>query len=402
MDNNNSAQNNSSFSPPTLSPATPKLEAPILPASSQSQLFIHPEHEAGTLTVKQEKSGNLTVRFDHKFLIFFSFILVFGSVAALLFFFLLPRSQTVKFANSTKEVVSSSSEKTEEIDKSLEILYKARTSQTDDVTLSGISVQGTQLTNSSNTMVKPDFFANILDLAKKSNETLESKEKVRGFSVPAYDPNKESRKHRELAKDISEKSEAAQEVNIKLIQLKSTTTPTSANELKTELEKLQENSKEYIDQADSTAEYYISLSDSAIELTNLASSLNTTKDIDNAISKLSSLKTKFSEEENLPSGIEEYNKDIVETFDLLIGFFQQIRNGSIVTQDQALKAYNNFIVQVQSVSQRALTHEIDFWQNNDALTGWENLLDEHTNVLKKAEKVKNSNDFILLQWAGAT
>jgi len=405
MDNQNSLP--SANISPSTEPAAQRTQ-PQMPTTtarpSEAQIFIHPEHDAGTLAIAQSASRAPTRKRADKMLVFLSIMIAILIISGSAFvFILIPRSQNVSFANSVKDTVSTGSEKAEKVKASLEVLYKARTGEQDDVTLSD-SRQGNATLIATGQEQGLGFFNAAANLTKQTRDNLDQKEDVKGFAVPAYDPNQESRKHRELADDISKKATDALELNNKLVDLAEISVPSGAKELKEQASKLEKSTAGYIDQALDTSKYYVDLSEAAIELVRLASSIYSAKDIDNAISTLSGLKTKFAEYEKtkLPEGMENYNKDIVETFDLLLIFYQDVQGGKLNTEQKILNAYESFVANLQSISVRAVSDEISFWQNNQALNSYDELADQQTNVLKTAEQVKDQNNFFLLEWTGTT
>ncbi len=390
---------------PNIKPSTqesPSQPTPSFTRPPDAQIFIHPEHEAGTLAVAQQISPKTSKKKTDKMFLLLSIVIALLIVAGSgIFFILIPRSQNVTFATSVKETVSSSSERTEKVNSSLEILYKAITAQAEDVTLS-------QNQNIRFISTKEDSFGGVFDsasrLVQQTKDNLSKKEDVKSFAVPAGDPNQEARKHRELAQDISEKAKSAEELNAKLLALINKPIPNGSKDLKDETTKLHKSTKDYIDQSTNTSDYYVAISEASIELVTMASSIYSEKDIENAISKLTSLRTKFAEYEKskLPQGIDNYNKDIVETFDLLLILYKDVNEGKLKTEQQIVNAYTNFMNDLQSVSVRAVNDEVSFWQNNQALNSFDKLSDKQTQVQKDAETVKDNNNFFLLEWAGVT
>lgn len=405
MDNQNSLP--STNISPSTEPVNQNIQPQINPSPTRpddAQIFIHPEHEAGTLEVAKPVGNRPAKKGTDKMLLFLSLVIAVLIVSGSAFvFILIPRSQSVSFANSIKDTVSAGSEKAEKVKASLEVLYKARTGEQEDVTLSESQDQEIKLIATGAEKAQT-FFDAAANLVKQTQDNLNQKENVKSFAVPAYDPNQESRKHRELADDISKKAKDADELNRKLVDLAQKSVPEGAKELKKQASDLEEDTANYIDQALDTSNYYIDLSEAAIELVRLASSIYSAKDIDNAISTLSSLKTKFAEYEKtkLPEGMENYNKDIVETFDLLLIFYQDVQGGKLNTEQKILNAYESFVSDLQSVSVKAVHDEISFWQNNEALNSFDEIADQQTDVLKAAEKVKDQNNFFLLEWTGTT
>lgn len=400
MDNQNSLPQQNIATSSSLEQDFPKQPRPSQTPTNDSQIFIHPDHESGTLAVAQQAQPVTRKKKTDLVLIVLAIVIGLLVVAgSATFFIMIPRSQNVNFANSIKDTVGSSSEKTDKVNSSLEILYKAITSQAEDVTLS-LSQDFRFITT------KEDSFNGIFsaasNLAKQTKDNLAQKEDVKSFAVPAGDPNQEARQHRELAQDISEKAEDATELNDNLSDIVSKPVQGGSEKLKIEASKLVETTAKYIDQSTDTANYYVALSEASIELVTLGSSLYSAKDIDNAISKLTSLKNKFAEYEksSLPERIEDYNKDIVDTFNLLLALYQDVKEGELNTEEKIAVAYTNFMNDLQSVSVRAAHDEISFWQNNEALKSFDKLSDKQTAVQKQAEQVKDANNFFLLEWAG--
>ncbi len=405
MDNQNSLpkQNNApienSLKQSSIQPQPPRPNPTI---SNDTQIFIHPDHESGTLTVPQQTNSKTPKKKVDLMLVLLS--IVSGSliiIGSAIFFILIPRSQNVTFATSIKDTVSSSSDKTDKVNSSLEVLYKAITKQEEDITLSQYQDLNV-LPTAENSLTS--IFNAASNLAKRTKDNLDQKENVKSFAVPAGDPNEEARQHRELAQSISDKSSDANEINQELSDLVSKPVQIGVKELKFETTELIKTTTKYIEQATYTADYYIALNEASIELVTLASSLNSAKDIDNAISKLASLKTRFAEYEKakLPEKIEDYNNDIVEILDLLLVFYQDVKAGKLDTEEKIVKSYTVFMTDLQGVAARSTHDQISFWQNNDALKSFSKLSSKQTEVQKQAEKVKDANNFFLLEWAGVS
>lgn len=376
-------------------PATSSQQLPNLPISPNSHILIHPEHEKGNLIILQQ-SERTSSNFPYV-KVFLTLVILFllGTTAAIVLIFI-PMSQAYNFASNSKESVTISSANIEKVNGSLDILYKARSgSEPNDITLSDETVLD------ANTKMLSD---SIFDSAKHSSErvkdVVDKSSHVKAFSVPANDPSIEVRKHRQLASDIATKVTASKTTLAKLVELKNKAVPSQASELKTNLSKLETDTNKYIDQAQKTSDYYVAVSEASIDLYTLASATNTVKDIDSAISKISSLKSEFASYKALPAEMDSYNQDLVDMFDLLAKYFENLKTA---VQGQKLdpnQQYTSFLLQLQSISAKAVSDEITFWQNNNSLSNYSDLAKEHTTVITSSQKVKDANYFFLLSWIG--
>lgn len=365
---------------------------PTLPVSNNSQVFIHPEHEQGSLVIPKNPQ-----RIKNRFLPLTLTISIVGllSIAALIFGYFIPRSQAVSYAKSVREFVTESSEKLDKVNSSLDILYKARTAQKEDVSVTKVLEASTSKDSS-----EINIFRNAQRVIAEIKQNFEKNSKVKGYTLPSDDPAFEIRQHRELARDIAKKTLEAEITLEKIADLEKQSIPQTANAVKEKISNLEEGSNNYVDQAKKSSEYYIDVSDASIELLSLANSINTPKDLDITISKFSALKSKFSNYQNLPEEIEAYNSDLIEVFDLSATYISQIRevvNSGYVKPMPSSQLFNS---QLQSISSRAVDDEISFWQNNESLSSYDDLSKEHTDILESSQKLKDKNYFFFLKWLG--
>ncbi len=375
-----------------------------LPQSPKTQVFTHPEHELGNLIKSVGSNKTFSISFKPIFLA--AFFVVFGIVLAVLLFNFLPATQTVTYASLVKEAVTNSSEKVDKINSSLDIFYKARTAQVDS-DVSQINNQPVLGISSRVLTSKTQIFKTSQNILQTVNEAVNKKTKVKGFSIPDNDPTKEVRSHRDLATDIGVSVTSGKEINEKLVDLENNNIPSSAVDLRSSIHKLGEKTSEYLDQAQKTSDYYIEVSDASIDLINLAQNLAglstiTKKGLEDDISKLSALKSKFAGfgKKQLPEKIDAYNKDLVAVFDLLTNYFTVIKDqfdDPKPSLEADLSQYSN---QLQTISQRSVTNEIGFWQGNPSLSRFKDLSSQHTTVLELSRKVHDKNYFFFLGWLG--
>lgn len=378
---------------------SPKISAPknqqlpTLPLTANSQVFIHPEHEQGNLIIS--KPSKKSKRLFLPLILLISTIGLVSSIA-ILFFYFIPKAQAVNYAKNTKELVSSSSEKLDKVSSSLNILYKARTAQTEDVTLTKVLEANTLKRD----VIESNIFKNTQKIVSIIRHNFEKNSNVKGYTVPNSDPSFEIRKHRDLARDIGKKTLEAEKILEEITDLKNQNVPQSAQEVKEDISALEENSSNYIDQANKCSNYYIDVSDASIELQSLANSINTPKDLDTTISKFSALKSKFSNYQDLPEEIESYNNDLVELFTLSATYITEIRDAVKNNDSRLMPNTLLFNSQMQSIATRAVNDEISFWQNNESLSSYDDLSKEHTDLLSSSQKLKDKNYFFFLKWLG--
>ncbi len=376
-------------------PGSSTSALPTLPKSDDSQILTHPEHILGKLALpKIKNTSGKSSSVSKTLLIFAGFLIIFFVVA--LFTFFIPRTNTFKFALESIEAVKTSSKNIDGVNSSLEILYQARSnSKESDVTVSKKNVLGTKTASQDLTI-----FVEAVATAEKIKDVFDKASSVKAFSVPSGDPTVLIRKHRELAIAIAEKVTAAKDSLAKIRSLKKATQGSTTSDLVAKLNSLESDTNRYIDQSQKTSDYYVEISEASIDLYNLAAATNTIKDVDSGIVKLGSLKAKFADHKTLPEQMSAYNEDLVEMFDLLGLYFGDLKSIMQGKKVDLTKNYAAFLLQIQSISARAINDEVSFWQNNKSLSNYDNLVQKHQKVITTSEKLKKSNDFFLLNWVG--
>lgn len=352
---------------------------------------MHPEHEQ--LKAQFAKPER---KIDHHFLIISILALGLLALVGAIFFFFLPRTQTFQFAKTAHEIVFNSQENTDKINQSLETFYESLNPEEQDAVLSSTLDFKLIATDRSDTFQQKflDFFEKSLALFNGSN--------VLGFTTPDSDPSKEDRKRRELAVEIEKNTKEAQKLNVQLSGLLKKQIPSGAQNLETNLEELNTETDFYINQAEKTSLYYVEVADASIEITKLANATGSFKDIDRAVSRLSSLKSNFvnKNEDELPEEIVNFNDTLVEILDLYIQLYKDLKGletASAQTQENLVGSYRTTL---NSLAIRFQSDEIDFWQNNSALSNYDELSSQQTSVLKEAENTGDDNSFFLLEWMG--
>jgi len=407
MENSSFLSNQNTSADLQVSATSPAQANPSFSSASEAQIFIHPDHEKGNLMFSNPTKNSAYKKTNNFTLILFSFLIGLLIISAsATFFVFIPKSQNVSFAIFVKETVTSSSEKTEKVNEALEVLYKAVTNQSEDITLSSNHGLNPTFANAEKLQGLSEAASN---LAKQGIDVFNNKENVKGFTVPKEDPNQNARKHRELAQNISDKAKDASISNKELIELinKNKNSPRGSEKLKKQASDLAETTTKYINEASYTANYYIALNEASIKLSTLAASIysNYSKtDIDNTIGDLTSLKNKFVgyEKDHLPEEMNDYNKDVIATFDLIINLFQSVKKGNLDTEEKIYLAYENFLNDLSAVGYRSVHDELNFWQNNKIINSFEKLAQKQTEVQKQAEILKDKNNFFLLDWVGVS
>ncbi len=382
--------------PPNLNQSGSSIPSfPPLPKRDHSQILTDPEHILGKLSLPKIRDNPKKTTPAGKVPIIISLFLVIFFVVALTAFFI-PRTNTFKFAVESIEAVTSLSKNIDGVNTSLEILYQARSNpEQSDVNVSRKDVLGSKTTSQDLTI-----FIEASSTAKKIKDVFDKASSVKAFSVPAGDPTVLIRKHRELATEIAEKVADAKDSLSKIRSLKNRALGSTTDTLLEKLDSLEGSTNKYIDQSQKTSDYYVDISEASIDLYNLAAATNTVKDVDSGIFKLGSLESKFSGYKALPDQMGAYNKDLVEMFDLLGLYFGDLKSILKGESVDMTKKYALFLLELKSISARAVNDEVSFWQNNKSLSNYDTLVKEHSEVIALSEKLKTSNNFFLVDWIG--
>ena len=184
--------------------------------------------------------------------------------------------------------------------------------------------------------------------------------------------------------------------------------------LKGDINQLKSESQDYLSEAQKTSNYYILSSDLSIELESnfdaFALSLQGSSDINSLVSSfdeisndLRSLKSKLEKVSptNLPSEIEDYHRDSIALFDVVINYFDDLKVLTLKGDDK--KIINLTIdtsLELNKLVLSGVDHEISFWKNNQTLNSYDNISSSHTEVLKKLETEKDNSNFFLFKFFG--
>jgi len=352
------------------------------------------------------------------------------------FAYLFPKAQSVRFASATHQSVSNLFIEMDTVDSSLNALFKfSTTGEASDVQLSSLtksfqkfniilsSVEGIQkeeIEDGNEFGLRLDdliddlseIFKN-LEINDRGNVTFN--QKVKGFTTPADDPNKIYRDQRDLAVNV-EKSVKSSEKSINELSenISAKSVPNSLSSLKVDINQLKSESEDYLSEAQKTSNYYILSSDLSIELESnfdaFALSLQGSSDINSLVTSfdeisndLRNLKSKLEKVSptNLPSEIEDYHRDSIELFDVVINYFDDLKVLTLKGDDK--KIINLTIdtsLELNKLVLSGIDHEISFWKNNQTLNSYDNISSSHTEILKKLETEKDNSNFFLFKFFG--
>lgn len=176
----------------------------------------------------------------------------------------------------------------------------------------------------------------------------------------------------------------------------------------TELENLNNDAFFYFKECSKIADYYYKILDLRIELIPFLASyttliqeisqtsnpdiyLNRIEELENTITKLHSDIVSFKDED-LPLGINTLHEDNIKTLKLLKDNLREIKSSVI------LKNYSSFLTailtlgqNIEPLSTRAVSLEINFWQNNKTLKEGNKLKDSYNKVKKGLESLVEEN-----------
>ncbi|MEX0616824.1 MAG: hypothetical protein WD231_03385 [Candidatus Woykebacteria bacterium] len=351
------------------------------------------------------------------------------------FIVVLPRAQTVRFAGSARESLSTSFTNLDSVNSSLNSLFKFATSSEDsvkltkltdtfekfDLILGAITENGPeQKAEDANLGVRLSLLVRTLTGVFQNLEISEQgevlfKEKVKGFTTPANDPRKLYRDQRDLAtKVLSSVKSSENSLEILEKSLGKNQTPSSLSSLKKDLSDIRESSEKYTSEAEKTGNYYVLISDLSIELegafetfqlsldsTNNVSSL--VSSFDEASKSLKKLKGSLDSipEKERPKGIADLHNDSIELFDLVIKYFDSLKVSAIKQDENAILDLSlKTSVKLNQLVLAGRDHEISFWKNNENLNSYDSLSDSHTKVLSQLEKTKEESNIFVLKFMG--
>lgn len=351
------------------------------------------------------------------------------------FAYLFPKAQSVRFASTTRLSVSNLFTEMDTVDSSLNALFKfSTTGEESDVQLSSLtkSFQKFNIILSSEVIQKEEvedgneFGVRLDDLIDDLSEVFKNLEisdrgsvnfgdKVKGFTTPADDPNKIYRDQRDLAVNVGKSVKSSEKtINELSRNISAKAVPNSLSSLKGDLNQLKSESQDYLSEAQKTSNYYILSSDLSIELESnfdaFALSLQGSSDINSLVSSfdeisndLRSLKSKLEKVSptNLPNEIENYHRDSIALFDVVINYFDDLKVLTLNGDDK--KIINLTIdtsLELNKLVLSGVDHEISFWKNNQTLNSYDNISSSHTEVLKKLETEKDNSNFFLFKFFG--
>jgi len=165
---------------------------------------------------------------------------------------------------------------------------------------------------------------------------------------------------------------------------------TEINQIISKLEKINDETTEYFSEASKTANYYYKMVDIRIELTPFLSSyaslineIAQSSKPDIYLSRLEELKSTISKinsnillvkEEDLPLGIKPLHEDNLKTIEIIKNNVNDVKKA--IKNESYLEFLNAMIVleqDIEPLATRAVTLELNFWQNNKALRNASNL-----------------------------
>ena len=165
---------------------------------------------------------------------------------------------------------------------------------------------------------------------------------------------------------------------------------TEINQIISKLEKINDETTEYFSEASKTANYYYKMVDIRIELIPFLSSyaslineiaqsskpdiyLSRLEELKNTISKINS-NILLVKEEDLPLGIKPLHEDNLKTIEIIKNNVNDVKKA--IKNESYLEFLNAMIVleqDIEPLATRAVTLELNFWQNNKALRNASNL-----------------------------
>jgi len=165
---------------------------------------------------------------------------------------------------------------------------------------------------------------------------------------------------------------------------------TEIDQIISKLEKINDETTEYFSEASKTANYYYKMVEIRIELTPFLNSyasfiseiarsstpevyLGRLEELKNTISKINS-NILLIKEEDLPSGIKPLHEDNLKTIEIIKNNVNDVKKA--IENKSYLEFLNTMLVlqqDIEPLATRAVTLELNFWQNNKALKNASNL-----------------------------
>jgi hypothetical protein len=360
---------------------------PIFP--KDTQIFLHPDHE----TLKAAAFQTPEKRINTRLMTIIALLIMLAGIASSFWFFFWPRSQTVHFAKVVHDSLDETSIKLQSLNKSLKNLYAlAENDKSTQILTNVLGVTSTDEIAEKEKTLTDLFIESFEDALKNTSE----RGHVKGFSTSNSDPNKPIRDVQDAAVQVEKRSSEASGSQKKFSEIIQKELPLAANDIKDDLDKLDNNSIDYIDQASKTGKYYEFWAKATLEL----ESISTTTNLDLANSQLLNLKSKFTNYKDLPDEMEKVNEDIIDLIDQLINLLKDLRMAtSQKAYERILAGYTN---SVASIEIRLDLDEKNFWKSNKSLGNYDDISKQQTDLLKNTKKLKNDNNFFLLDWIGVS
>jgi len=165
---------------------------------------------------------------------------------------------------------------------------------------------------------------------------------------------------------------------------------TEIDQIISKLEKINDETTEYFSEASKTANYYYKMVEIRIELTPFLNSyasfiseiarsstpevyLGRLEELKNTISKINS-NILLIKEEDLPSGIKSLHEDNLKTIEIIKNNVNDVKKA--IENKSYLEFLNTMLIlqqDIEPLATRAVTLELNFWQNNKALKNASNL-----------------------------
>ncbi|MDP2671322.1 MAG: zinc ribbon domain-containing protein [bacterium] len=333
-----------------------------------------------------------------------AFVLALG--AGITFFAILPRVNALSFIKTTRQALAETSDKTAKVNQSLEAIYSYVTNSSSSTTVSTIELTA----NGGGGGEKAEL--SFLALKKAVNEaTASAKNKnVKGFSTPDLDPLKGYRNLLELsqaAKRVSE--DGLTSVNKFSSLVKENSTSARLAPVADSLDNVREDTQDYLNEAEKTAQYYLTYANSYVDLSSMIieslqgssqekakSNLTKAKAIAESLNKIN--------EANLPVAMASFHQDILEEVNGAVDFldsFTELTFGSDKNKiGKVTQAAENWLEKEKSLALRLQTDQVSFWKGNEALSGFEFLAGKQNDALDKLEVERKNNNLFLLSWVG--
>ena len=331
---------------------------------------------------------------------------------AAFFFFLLPKALTISFTKETHELLSNTSSKSSQVNQSLEAIYNFVTGVENATTETRVEITtnvGAEETNVDREAAKVLSFYLLKEQVEEAVRKLENKQ-VLGFSNSAADPLKNYRDLRDLAVGAQHSSKEGEESLVKFSQsIKEQGASAKAANLTETLEEAEKDTETYLSEASKTANYYVTYTDSYVDLASIITEVLTATSLGQVTQSLSDAKKieqnlKTLEGEDLPAEIDEFHADIVTEVSGAIEFINTyIKLATSEDSDavsKAIKAARDWISKEQSLALSIQTNQTNFWKKNPSISTYDQLSEKQGELLKKLDSERAKQQFFLLSMLG--